>query len=403
MQFVRILALAALLIGAIIALGSLAFAQGGSGSSSRIAQFLADPSKLLAQYPDGGDGLVKEVRDLATSQSSTLGPLIDLLATANANQTSAIGTALGEAAVTAVKTDPSYAHTIQSALVAATDAGHRHGASDIGSAQPKIGNTVTTKDEVNGTTERGTQPLLAGNGLYLDEQVHTGTTGKAQFLFADRTNLTVGPVTDIRLDQFVYNPGADGNVVLAATSGTFRFITGIQPHEDYKIQTPFATMGVRGTQFIMSLAPDNEEIQLNSGEVIVTTISNQVVSLNVPGAVLVIDSYGNTTSQPPTNQPIVNFADLGPPVTNTQLADALSSFSAIAGDTTIGAAGGGGGGGGEAGTGGGGGGADPAPTPLNLAIRQPQLADAFQVPSITASAPDIETPTSLGSSVSPSR
>jgi len=403
MQFVRILALAALLIGAIIALGSLAFAQGGSGSSSRIAQFLADPSKLLAQYPDGGDGLVKEVRDLATSQSSTLGPLIDLLATANANQTSAIGTALGEAAVTAVKTDPSYAHTIQSALVAATDAGHRHGASDIGSAQPKIGNTVTTKDEVNGTTERGTQPLLAGNGLYLDEQVHTGTTGKAQFLFADRTNLTVGPVTDIRLDQFVYNPGADGNVVLAATSGTFRFITGIQPHEDYKIQTPFATMGVRGTQFIMSLAPDNEEIQLNSGEVIVTTISNQVVSLNVPGAVLVIDSYGNTTSQPPTNQPIVNFADLGPPVTNTQLADALSSFSAIAGDTTIGAAGGGGGGGGEAGTGGGGGGADPAPTPLNLAIRQPQLADAFQMPSITASAPDIETPTSLGSSVSPSR
>jgi hypothetical protein len=403
MQFVRIPALAALLIGAIIALGSLAFAQGGSGSSSRIAQFLADPSKLLAQYPDGGDGLVKEVRDLATSQSSTLGPLIDLLATANANQTSAIGTALGEAAVTAVKTDPSYAHTIQSALVAATDAGHRHGASDIGSAQPKIGNTVTTKDEVNGTTERGTQPLLAGNGLYLDEQVHTGTTGKAQFLFADRTNLTVGPVTDIRLDQFVYNPGADGNVVLAATSGTFRFITGIQPHEDYKIQTPFATMGVRGTQFIMSLAPDNEEIQLNSGEVIVTTISNQVVSLNVPGAVLVIDSYGNTTSQPPTNQPIVNFADLGPPVTNTQLADALSSFSAIAGDTTIGAAGGGGGGGGEAGTGGGGGGADPAPTPLNLAIRQPQLADAFQVPSITASAPDIETPTSLGSSVSPSR
>jgi len=403
MQFVRIPALAALLIGAIIALGSLAFAQGGSGSSSRIAQFLADPSKLLAQYPDGGDGLVKEVRDLATSQSSTLGPLIDLLATANANQTSAIGTALGEAAVTAVKTDPSYAHTIQSALVAATDAGHRHGASDIGSAQPKIGNTVTTKDEVNGTTERGTQPLLAGNGLYLDEQVHTGTTGKAQFLFADRTNLTVGPVTDIRLDQFVYNPGADGNVVLAATSGTFRFITGIQPHEDYKIQTPFATMGVRGTQFIMSLAPDNEEIQLNSGEVIVTTISNQVVSLNVPGAVLVIDSYGNTTSQPPTNQPIVNFADLGPPVTNTQLADALSSFSAIAGDTTIGAAGGGGGGGGEAGTGGGGGGADPAPTPLNLAIRQPQLADAFQMPSITASAPDIETPTSLGSSVSPSR
>jgi hypothetical protein len=397
MSLLRHIALGALFCG--LGAGYPAFAQSGGADPSANAVH-----QLLSQFPKGGPGLVARVRDIATSDHSALGDLVDLLATANANQTSAIGTALGEAALAAVKTDPSYAHNIQSSMVAATDLGHVKNAAELGSDQPKIGNTISIKDEVNGTTEKGTQALLAGNGIYLDEQVKTGLSGKAEFLFADRTNLTVGPVTDLRLDRFVYNPGADGNVVVVASTGAFRFITGIQPHDDYKIETPFATMGVRGTQFIVSLNRDNEAIQLNSGEVIVTTISNQVVTMNIPGSVLLIDSYGRTQNAPPTNQPIVNFADLGPPVTNTQLADALSSFSAVAGDTAIGATGGGGGGG-ESGTSGGGGqsgGVSGPSNPVNFATNQNQT-DSFQPPTFTVSTPGTNAPTSLNSSVSPSR
>ena len=212
------------LFGALLGSGSPALAQAVAGSSTAgVEQFLSNPSKLLSQYPDGGGALVTQVRDLATSEPSTLGPLIQLLATANANQTSAIGTALGQVAIAVVKTNPTYANTIQSALVAATEAGGGHNASELGSAQPKIGKTVTVKDDVKGTTERGTQPLFTGNSVYLDEVLHTGANAKAQVLFDDRTNLSVGPVTDIRLDQFVYNPGAHGNVVIAATTGAFSF------------------------------------------------------------------------------------------------------------------------------------------------------------------------------------
>lgn len=404
--------LATWFLGASTEFGSPALAQSVSGSSSgaNIAEFLSDPAKLLSEYPDGGEGLVTRIRDLATSDPSALGPLIQLLATANSSQTNAIGTALGQAALAVVKTNPTYANTIQSALIAATDKGHVGSASDLGSAQPKIGKTVSIKDDVKGTTEKGTRPLFAGNEVYLDEQVRTGTSGKAEFLFADRTNLTVGPVTEIKLDHFVYNPGADGNVVVVASSGAFRFITGIQPHEDYTIKTPYATMGVRGTEFIVSMAPNEEAIQLGSGEVIVTTISNQVVSLNVPGTVLLVDSYGNTRSQPPTNQPIVNFADLGPPVTNTQLADALSSFSAVTGNSSIGAGSNGGGGGGEGGGGEGGGaggltspaGGIPGTTPpINVGTGPIQTADTFQAPTLTISTP--LSFSSVSSSTSPSQ
>jgi hypothetical protein len=193
-----------------------------------------------------------------------------------------------------------------------------------GSVQPKIGSAVISKDKVDGETERGTQPIAAGTVVYLDEMVRTGVTGRAEILLADRTNLTIAPVTEIRLDKFVYDPdGASGNVVVVATLGAFRFITGVQPHENYEIKTPVATLGVRGTEFLALVKPDGAEIQLNSGAVIVTTISGNVVPMNVPRTVLSVDSQGNTQGPTPVSQPLVNFADLGTPVTNTALSDAL--------------------------------------------------------------------------------
>ena len=138
--------------------------------------------------------------------------------------------------------------------------------------------------------------------VYLDELVRTGVTGSAELLLADRTNLTVAPTTEIRLDKFVYDPGgASGNVVVIATLGAFRFITGVQPHENYEIKTPVAMLGVRGTEFLALVQQNGAEIQLNSGEVIVTTISGNVVPMNVPQTVLTVDSQGNTQGPTPVS------------------------------------------------------------------------------------------------------
>jgi hypothetical protein len=358
-----------------------------------IQEFLSDPAALLAQFPDGGQQMVARVRDLAASDASTLSALVGLLATANTNQTNAIGTGLGQTAVLAVKTDPPYANAIQQAI--ARTSTNRANKVGPGSVQPKIGSAVITKDKVDGQTERGTQPIAAGTVVYLDEMVRTGVTGRAEILLADRTNLTIAPVTEIRLDKFVYDPdGASGNVVVVATLGAFRFITGLQPHENYEIKTPVATMGVRGTEFLAVVKPDGAEIQLNSGAVIVTTISGNVVPMNVPRTVLSVDSQGNTQGPTPVSQPLVNFADLGPPVTNTALSDALAAFAAVTGDTTIGAAGGGGGG--ESGTGGGGVGGGGLSVAGTLNLNNPTLTELDHFP------PTVVPPTPPVS-VSPSR
>ena len=81
-----------------------------------VQEFLSEPSALLAQFPDGGQQMVARNRDLAASDASTLNALVGLLATANTNQTNAIGTGLGQTAVLAVKADPAYANAIQQAI-----------------------------------------------------------------------------------------------------------------------------------------------------------------------------------------------------------------------------------------------------------------------------------------------
>jgi hypothetical protein len=89
--------------------------------ASVIEQFLAKPNALLAQYPNGGTDLVKQVKDLAASDPKTLSAIIGLLSNANPDQASAIGTGLGQAAELAVNVDPDYAAEIQTAVVSAAD------------------------------------------------------------------------------------------------------------------------------------------------------------------------------------------------------------------------------------------------------------------------------------------
>ena len=318
-----------------------------------IQDFLADPSALLKEYPDGGAQMISRVRDLAASDPMTLNAIIGLLATANPNQSTAIGTGLGQVALMAVKSDQAYANQIQEAIARSAKAGPVGGSAG---GSKKIGGAIKTIDEVEGTTDKGTEPIAEGSDVYLNEVVRTGISGKAELLFADRTNLTVGPVTTIHLDKFVYDPnGGSGKVVLVVNSGAFRFITGVMPSRNYEINTPVATMGIRGTEFIVLVGSAGDKIQLVKGQVIVRTLSGQTVDLNQPCKVLLVDPQGNPTDGGCISEPLMNFAALGRPTTTTTLADAADAFSAVTGTATTAASGVGGVGGGGAGGGGTGG------------------------------------------------
>ena len=325
-------------------------------SSENVHDFLADPAALLVEHPHGGALLIARVRDLSASDPATLDALVGLLPGANPNQATAIGIGLGQTAMAVVKTDQAYAGRIQQAIVGADESQNAVPDNASGTAKPRIGSAVKTVDQVEGVTEQGTQPVAAGSEVYRDELVRTGVSGKAELLFADSTNLSIGPVTEIRLDKFVYDPaGGQGNVVINVTEGTFRFITGVQSHRNYVINTPVATLGVRGTTFLARMNAEFLELQIVEGEMFGTSIKNLPFELKDPKWGIKIDQEGNLYPSPVTT-PLVTFADLGSPVTNVTQGDARTAFALVTGNSSIGTAGIGTAGGGGGGAGGGGGG-----------------------------------------------
>lgn len=114
-------------------------------------------------------------------------------------------------------------------------------------AEPKIGNATTTTNKVEGVVGGTAQPLTDGSDVYSNEVVRTGDAAVADLQFIDQTTMNIGPVSEVRLDKFVYDPsGTTGTVVIQATRGTFRFISGSQDKKSYEIKTPYGTLGIRG-------------------------------------------------------------------------------------------------------------------------------------------------------------
>ena len=113
-------------------------------------------------------------------------------------------------------------------------------------SQEKIGITEIVINTVEGTVTTVTTPINRGDPVYLDEGVRSRVDSKAGLLMEDKSNVTIGPSSMIKLDRFVYaGPKSKGTIVLNLAQGTARFVTGDAAKRSYTILTPTAAIGVR--------------------------------------------------------------------------------------------------------------------------------------------------------------
>ena len=109
----------------------------------------------------------------------------------------------------------------------------------------------------SGVLERGTDIVIEGNvgvGVQsMDEAVTANGTMRIDFI--DETRVDITEQSRLVIDEFVYDPANDlGSLSIKASLGTVRYASGQiakKYKQNVKIRTPSATIGVRGTDFVM--------------------------------------------------------------------------------------------------------------------------------------------------------
>jgi hypothetical protein len=158
-------------------------------------------------------------------------------------------------------------------------------------AQTRVGEAAVVKNEVVRVAASAATRINVGDGLLRDEVVRTGLDSAARLVMADSTNLSLGPNATVTLDRTVFDDEHHyRDVAMKLTSGAFRFVTGNSEKAAYKITTPLATIGVRGTILDILSQRGKSTIKLQEGAATVCTVTFQCIELTQPGDTAVITS-----------------------------------------------------------------------------------------------------------------
>jgi hypothetical protein len=96
--------------------------------------------------------------------------------------------------------------------------------------------------------------LTTGAAVYEQDQLQTGIKSFAVIAFNDKSRVTMSPGTAFKIEEHRYRPDVpdENNAFLSFIRGGLRLITGAigkLNRQSYRVSTPTATIGIRGTGF----------------------------------------------------------------------------------------------------------------------------------------------------------
>ncbi len=120
-------------------------------------------------------------------------------------------------------------------------------------AQEQAGVTAAVRGRVEVALRPGAigRQVRSGEPVYLGNAVSSGPDSGMQIVLLDETTFTIGPNSELVIDEFVYDPRSSaGKVGASIAKGVFRFVTGKVARENpeaMRIKLPSGTIGIRGT------------------------------------------------------------------------------------------------------------------------------------------------------------
>ena len=165
--------------------------------------------------------------------------------------------------------------------------------------------------EGNGVVERNKEDTILEKELSIEQfdTVKTGN-GKVGILFIDDTRVDVTQHSKLIIDEFVYDPNSKkGKLSLSAKLGTVRYASGQiakTSRQDVQITTPTATIGVRGTDFSMTIDElgGSTIILLPSCDVSGNCFVGEISVESAAGQVILNQAFQATQVTVPENPPM---------------------------------------------------------------------------------------------------
>ncbi|NLC71795.1 MAG: outer membrane beta-barrel protein [Desulfuromonadaceae bacterium] len=120
-----------------------------------------------------------------------------------------------------------------------------------------IGTTKNVKGDVFISRHGQEIPVKIGTQLYQNDRIRTGDDSTVGIIFEDNTVLSLGPETELVIDEYVFAPekGLLG-MFIRMLKGTVSYLSGIigeQAPDAVRFQLPDATIGLRGTHFLVAV------------------------------------------------------------------------------------------------------------------------------------------------------
>ncbi len=193
-------------------------------------------------------------------------------------------------------------------------------------ALEQVGVVGATSASLFATGDDGLQRTLKqGDVIFLNDNLSTDKTGRAQIIFKDRSTVSINENAQLRIDSFVYNPKeSTGKLSLNSVKGAFRFIGGaLSKKNPVEVHTPVATIGIRGgivDAHIAAGSGETEAVFVYGKEMTLANAGGETVSTTSIGAGFSLDKANGVPKQ----------------MTPDQVATSVSAFKKTEGGATVG-------------------------------------------------------------------
>ncbi len=129
-------------------------------------------------------------------------------------------------------------------------------------ADDSVGNVKTISGKVSILRNNMAINPAAGEAIFLNDILRTGAESSIGVVFKDDTLVSLGPDSRLVISKFLFSPAENKlSIVVKMLKGTLVYLSGIIAKlspEAVTVETPVASIGVRGTKFAIKVEGNDQ-------------------------------------------------------------------------------------------------------------------------------------------------